>query len=48
MNELKEIEALLPPSFYGDRDLKFRIKMLVDSWERAIESNIRLEAELSK
>jgi hypothetical protein len=34
-NTLGLIESLLPSTFYADRDLAFRIKMLVENWQRA-------------
>ena len=40
------IEALLPSTFYADRDLVFRVKMLVENWQRAVKVNQQLEEEL--
>lgn len=45
---LSSIEAEIPASYYSDRDLPFRVKMLVDCWKRAVESNQRLEKEIEK
>lgn len=44
--ETDAIQTLLPETFYADRDLVFRIERLVDNWQRAIKTNLELEARL--
>lgn len=45
-SEKDEVSNLLPPTYYADRDLAFRIQRMVESWKRAIRSNTAMATEL--
>lgn len=31
-----DVESVIPPTFYADRDLKFRVERLVEQWNKAV------------
>ena len=42
------IKDLIPTTFYSDRDLEFRLEMIVDQWKRAIAANHELEDKIQR
>lgn len=44
----KELNKLLPETFYADTQIEHRIKMMVDIWNKAVESATSLQEELEQ
>lgn len=42
-SRIAQLGAILPKTFFADRDIAFRLERMVDEWRRAIEANHILE-----